>query len=391
MAMLKKRLRALRVVRLSSVAAIALAGADCGGSKPSPATECPAIGLSPGPDQPMGDASGLAALPANSFVFSKVIRRASPAGWYSHLYAFDMLSRQERLISTLDDDGVTGASLTGIAVSPDRRWIAFTAENFRREGAEKELMSDAVASLWLISVDGVQFRRLAPPLALDETCVVDDTCRKGFSSKMYHPTFHPDGAMVYYSHNTIRPLATGDFAYSWRLARVPISGGPPSFLTEPAGCSNPAAPSIHPSGRSLVAVQSCGDGLGLYERNLDPVSLRDALFRGRLGSVPAAWTRDGTTAFFGVVVEPSGPLDFMIRYGLFAWDTCEREGRVVFTAPDGAEVSSPSVSPDSKTVVVEMRNYPPSSDWAFDLYSLDPASTTLTRLTHDGNSRSPRW
>jgi Tol biopolymer transport system component len=331
-------------------------------------------------------------LPTTSFVFAKILRRGQPERWDNHLYAFDKLTGEEHLISVLDDNGMTGTWLQGLAISPDRRWIAFAADNFRLDDADRTVGIQTMGSIWLVSVDGKQFKRLTPPFALDAACFSEKRCREEFQSSLRDPTFAPDGGTIYYEHATTRPETKGDYSYNWRLAQIPTGGGTPTFLREPPGCSNPVAPSVSPSGHSLVALQDCPEGLGLYEWNLNPISLGRQLYRGRMGDVPAVWSSDGTKAFFGVVDEAATNNGATTKYGLYAWDACEEQGRIVFSAPGGAEPSSPALSPDDGTLVVEMRDYPPAaSGSAFDIFALDVKSATLTKLTHDGNSTRPRW
>ena len=241
-------------------------------------------------------------LPTTTFVFVKNVKRGMPVTWRHHLYAFDMSTRQERLLSSLDDDGVNGTGVTGLALSPDRRWIAFSSDHFRSENADP--LTRSGGSVWLVSVDGRIFRRLTPAFEPDPACAAQAVCRELFQSQPRNPTFSPKGSTVFYDHSYLRWDASGQVTHDDWLAHVPTTGGgEPVRLRAPSGCDSASAPSIHPGGRFLVAVQSCTAGLGLYELNLSPISLGRQLYRGRLNSLPAAWTSDGNQAFFSVVDE----------------------------------------------------------------------------------------
>jgi hypothetical protein len=65
--------------------------------------------------------------------------------WISHLYTYDLANRTERLLSKLEREG-RGTDLKGLAVSPDRKWIAFTEWDLRPSQVDSRRASSTGSS-----------------------------------------------------------------------------------------------------------------------------------------------------------------------------------------------------------------------------------------------------
>jgi Tol biopolymer transport system component len=142
---------------------------------------CPSSKTTTDPEGPTNP--DLQPLSENTLVFKRFVRKDSSGGQVFHLYTYDTVSKKETLLSNLDDTGTHGTDPLGhMAISPDRRSIAFAAL-FRPTQADLDTGLIALAeAIWTVSADGQVFKRLTPPF--DDgapRCTADAECVSGTS------------------------------------------------------------------------------------------------------------------------------------------------------------------------------------------------------------------
>src|SRR4029079_17569074 len=88
-----------------------------------------------------------------------------------------------------------------MSLSPDRRWIGIAADYFRL--SPDELKPTFIpATIWLISVDGRQYRQVVPPITRNS--VLTD-----FDANLSFPRWSPDGTQIHFRQcSTWRDLTT---------------------------------------------------------------------------------------------------------------------------------------------------------------------------------------
>ena len=134
---------------------------------PAPAPVTPGLRCSGGQclAESGGTASPIDPLPHSTFVFFRYSLGPTNA-WTYQLWALDAVSKSERLISRLDDALVPGELLVGhgLALSPDRRWVAFAAFFRPSDHPADRSLGRYTKMVWKVSVDGKQYVRISPPL-----------------------------------------------------------------------------------------------------------------------------------------------------------------------------------------------------------------------------------
>lgn len=222
-----------------------------------------------GPTQ--GGGNAVEPLPADEVVFEKLIKRGgTEAPLVSHLYSYNLSTRQERLISQLDDNVGRGSRIKGMAVSPDRKAIAFASSSFRPSQADLSA-GFPTGAIWAVSVDGKQFVRFTPPFttgngsgemcANSSTCPGDEICMsgrcrlRGFHTAVNAPAWSADGKTLFFQVLTewIAERPTGPIAAGGQKVRVSVGGKPPVQAA-------PLLPGERPSGPQSERTVHAGSG-----------------------------------------------------------------------------------------------------------------------------------
>jgi hypothetical protein len=272
-------------------------------------------------------------LPEKTFLFQKRLRRAGTTigkrlypSYACHIYAYDLASRTQRLIDKLDDDGVgTTRGCGRLALSPDRRWVAFGSGFSKRIPDDNPPNGFKAGVLEAMSVDGKQTKRLTPRLPDDfgvaagctgnRDCPASKQCidfkcsyvklRVSYSE----PLWSRDGKTIYFQEylgsdcNPYWALEATQYNFFINCSRSsiqPVSDGKylkwivPSYV-----CSNALTLAIHPRGDvMLVRKSSCtGPVAGTFDWSLSPEG--EAKELRKLPSeapfiVSAAWMPDGS-------------------------------------------------------------------------------------------------
>jgi hypothetical protein len=161
-----------------------------------------------------GSGQAAASLKESELVFEhRVARGTRPGDHAAHLYAVDVTTATERLVTNLDDDGQKIGGLFGVAVSPDRRRIAFGSKTFRAT-ADDSKFGFSSGMIWTVSANGSDFQRLTPPYdsqvrdagpcTRDADCAELYTCqetrcvRATFSMAFTAPVFAADSKQVFF-------------------------------------------------------------------------------------------------------------------------------------------------------------------------------------------------
>jgi hypothetical protein len=365
-----------------------------------------------------GDNAAATTLPPSTFVFERLTsKKAADYGTTNELYAYDLATRTERLISKLDETTVT----LGHAVSPDRRWIAFGARQFRPTLQELE---HKVTALWAVTPDGGTFRRLSPNLVFNDKtdltcsssseCPWGEDCRGGkcvftnLSVTTSSPVWSPDGHSIFFSHlifwNAIDLMGFGRLTFLRSLGR--ITDG---VLTDVAGspCQSTGPPAIHPDGQTLLLSRaSCyGAKDALTEWTMQPLAYKRSVIEQQrtygqdvppesdwsISGTRPAWLPGGQEALFSALGPHKVGKDAGFREGLKKWTAATGEVKSIYMPDSDAApgVESFAVGPKGEVVLGMVVG---EGDTAKrDLYLFDLASAKMMALTQDGMSASPNW
>ena len=346
-----------------------------------------------------GSSSG--ALPENTFVFARA-SSAEPTP-IMHLYAYDFVTRTERLLSKLDDDKGQGTHTNGLAISPDRQWIAFGALRFR---ATPEEISRRQGSIWAVSPDGAQFRKLTANItpadktgscSRDGDCLWGQRCRSGqcsydgLSITPNSPTWAPDGKRLYFRWVAVWNcvgLTTSICLLSSVASTVDgtleaVDSGAPCDIRGPAVAGR--------TGDTLLVPQlDCSGGVkdGLYEWSTQPLTSRRPIFLDggpggpSVANIRPAWLPNGAG---GVFLVGQGQVRRVFR-----WLAATGEVKEVYAPPgDDGQPESITVGPNGE-IVVELSR-PEGSQRKRDLYQLNPDTGATTALTRSGDNATPAW
>jgi hypothetical protein len=397
-----------------------MTGGAAGGSTVTGGT---GTGGSGGAGAGSGGSSGSPLPPAvlgiTELVFERRLPRGTRAGDHvAHIYAMDVNSRTERLLSNLDDDGQRTGALHGLAVSPDRRRIAFASKAFRAT-AEDSKFGFSSGAIWAVDASGNDFQRLTPPYdsqvrdagpcTRDSDCAELYTCqmarcvRATFGMGYSAPVFSSDGTKVFFREawswfdergGTINAV----FLQSWvRIA----SGARPTDLGLPS-CKGQQPLARHPSTGSLLIFRATCAGPQTdpsWFTEWTPDGTHRAVHRDDTGRIPltqdnlpyAAWLPDGSGFYYVSVGEPNSKGNpRSSKQGLSLW-TASGGGKSVYApGADSTDVDGVTVMGNG-TVIVELARFAGATD-THDLYQLDPQSgQATTQLTQGGNNHHPTW
>ena len=122
-----------------------------------------------GPSEP----ATITPLPANSIAFVRGKHWPETKAWTAQIWALDLDTKAETLITDFDNKYPLSILTGPIALSPDRRWVAFSG--FYRPASF--IFEAFVSLIWKVSVDGKQFVRLTAAEDPRGTCDANTACR----------------------------------------------------------------------------------------------------------------------------------------------------------------------------------------------------------------------
>ena len=348
-------------------------------------------------------------LPETSFIFE---RRVVVGGRsVSQLFAFDLESGQERLISKLDHNG-RSRELKGLALSPDRRSVAFTEWDYMPSTVDMRL-GFVFGVISLMGVDGRGLRALtAPPvLPLNETgpsCAVTQRCPgiasciaqrcayENFIHEYLDPVFAPDGqwlfAGVYMGWFSLDPFNSGGgTTVSWPLA----GGGSRSHGV--LGCLLKSPVAFHPDGQTAVlGHDACGQTReGFHEFTVRPFApARLLAAEPQLSSWSSTetlrWWPDGSALLF-VAKNLSKQTGNDRRGGLYMWERATGTYKRLFEpATDELDIIDFTITPQQKVIVGTQIQGTERDRFFYRLQLLDIATSLLTPLPLSSPVLRPR-
>jgi hypothetical protein len=337
-----------------------------------------------------------------------------------HLYAYDLDSRAERLLTNFDDPGQgSGKSvLPGFSVSPDRKWIAFGSTNFRQSFDDGK-WTFKTSILWAVSADGQQFRRLTPPPTerWDQTipCATQSQCigfgercnalfcvRDGLNMFYQYPVWSADGETVYFAHTLFWTCPGINIS---RLCLVTFlrgaSGGQITDNGPELNCATMSALSLNRTGDGLLVHQGnyCSNGgSGLHEYAVKPLAnkrtlISDPPYNANPRIDPygtATWLPDGSGVLYiatGILKQPprSG-----FRMGLYQWSASTQTTQPVYEpTTDDIDIKDVTAAASGE-IVLEVETTTGAAK-STDLYLFEREGAKLTRLTTSGNNSTPRF
>jgi hypothetical protein len=398
-------------------------------------TSSPAAPSDPAPSG-QATSSSDPTLSSSAFVFWKRFRRVDPPAqpgrrsypeYACHLYAYDLATRTERLISNLDDDGVNpnGGCGNPMAVSPDRRWIAFPSFTFRRTSDDSP-PNIRTNILWGLRADGKELKRLTPKLPedyelgsvcaanggcpADKHCGVGGRCRKlGFRVGYGDPVWSRDGQTIYLgegqnSECNLNNAGTARAIYLCNYVNVlPLTNGVFGQWASPYYRCLYAVPlALHPQKDTLLVYRAeCFNSApGLFEFSTAPqASPRDLRSLPDVPGTPtgldAAWLPDGSGLLLvtgetkKTKINPEGP-ERPNRQGLYLWTETGGYERLYEPDNDENDIVSMDVSGSGQVVVAVAQTV--GGREASQLFLFDLKTRKLTeQLTRTGDNSSPDW
>ena len=368
----------------------------------------PGIAAACGDDGDDGEPSDSATLPRTAFVYVKFVRSS-----VGHIYSHDLATGKSTLITKLDDDGTTGTASPQIAMSPDRRWIAFRAL-FRPNDKDK---ADGLAkpSIWKVSVDGKHFARVTDPLpnpnnitcTTDAQCVKPMTCilslkrcaPKHFTIGLSAPTWSADNKTIWTALSQTWTSGSS-IAGGAVLASVPATGGAlQTYYQGNTGCALTIYPAAHPKEGSIAAIHSvCSGGVpGLYKYGMPPTAKPARMFSSSTVGVeqgPVAWMPDGSVIYFSASamwdLDNDGTAETQGSgiVGLQIKDS--KLGGLLPPLKTGSLYSGIAIAPSGTQMAACIFD---SNAQTYKIYLLDSSNTKtpFSELITDGKSCNPSW
>jgi Tol biopolymer transport system component len=345
------------------------------------------------------------ALPATTFLYVHY-----PKGdEVGHIYAYDIATKQSRLITELDNTTKTPR----VAISPDRKWFALVA--FFRPNDTDLKQGIPIPSIWVVSVDGKQFRRVTEPLlntnASGASCSADAQCPatgfcnttlgkcslRNYSMYLGVPSWSADGKTIWTTlsqfWNEGTRLTGGGVP-----ASVAASGGVLEPHVVNSGCAQVTHVAAHPKASQLAAIHSvCSSGKpGLHSYAVPPKEgtqmFFDASVEVSLGKL--AWLPDGSGILFlantGWDLNGDQKPD-VNGIGVAGYDIGKKQlSAIIPPLKTGLSLTGMTLSPDGKKLVVCVFD---SSNSTNSLYMLDSddQQNPFKPIVEDGKSCEPAW
>ncbi len=336
-------------------------------------------------------------------------------GAYDAIRVVDTTTGEDRLLSDLD--GGEGFGLSSVAMSPDRRSVAFSAY-FRLD--EADLPSSGGLphpGIWRVGADGEGYEEIAPPLQQMEggsSCSSDADCASlGMECNLAFETcqlpaasyvtdglaFDPSGERLWFGYGTYW-LDGSYLAGGTTLASVDASYDGESEIpdihstAEARGCAQVSDPAVDADGSVLAIHSVCLDwgDEGMFRYEVPGMDARRAVptpegfdlsltspdvfpdGSGFVFVVYGGWDEDG-----------DGWSDWYAD-GLVRYDAATEEVSLVSAMPEGYSIKDPSISPDGDQIVMCV-----TGGGGSDLYLVDLEAWTQEPLTEHGASCKPSW
>lgn len=289
------------------------------------------------------------------------------------------------------------SSIDGIALSPDRKTIAFTSMLDFDPVRYPLGRGIPTQSIRTIGVDGKRLRTVLSPFADDEPavrCDVDATCAPmgqtcdAAIARCRDPlhtravtdlAWSADGREIWFAFADHR-WDGAEFMGGTKLGRVSVLGGRPNIVDTSTRCAENASPA--PSRFGFASRRGvCTDSNTEIVVDDRPV-LKEGEHDLAIAPDRVVWLPRGE----GVVFVAYGPA--MPNGGVVAYLLDEREIRPLFVAGAGKSIDGFALSPDGGDLVLGL-----SAGTTADLFVVDLSEATprAEPLTNDGKSRLPRW
>ena len=334
----------------------------------------------------------------------------------SHLHLRSR-ARQERLVTNLDDNGKDGFAVSSqIAVSPDRKWIAFGSRDFRRTPDDGRLIKRG-GILWTVSVDGKQYRRLTPPITepvheagycgttgsvcgFGEVCTAGRCIRPQLTVQYGSPVWATDGRTVYFEeqHSWICGTLSSPKPCAFALT-ASVRDNKITHSTSLEACISDAPIALHPT-QSVLLLQrhACTtDGVsGLHEWSPDSLTGKRQIvaytttphFSSQVNA--SAWLPDGSGVLAAVTRELKTPPSRDYKTELVQISLSGEIKTLFKPTSEDQDIEDVTVS-SMGNVVVEI-SHTSSGQKASQLHAFDMASSTLgSQLTQAGDNQSPAF
>lgn len=307
------------------------------------------------------------ALPDTTFVFERRVGND-----YDHLVAMDLVSLEQRVITTLVEQGssVEGYKLDGVTVSPDRTRIVI-ASLFGPTAADVAT-GLATNRLWSLDTSGSDFQRLTPVFPNSHAG------QSGWRIDVRDPAYSADGTLIVFDYGE------GDFNGGYVAPWVTAADGStlPSLIDTNLDCSVNGNAAFNPvTGDLLLAHVVCIGGVpGGYYLYPKDGGAPDYLVNEEgvsLSTEPPAFSADGSIFVYAARTYSDNV------QSLYAYIMSERRVVPLVLGAVGVDIVNASFAPDNVHMV-----YCVNQGDAYDLrlldFSVDPP--TDTALTNDGVS-----
>jgi hypothetical protein len=258
-------------------------------------------------------------LPPNSVAFFKGHVRQDINAWRAQIWAYELDTKKQRMVTDLDDNVSFENLAGGLELSPDRKWMAFSAF-FRTLPTSYSVHTNLI---WKVSVDGKQFVQVTPlPTDTRQRCdaqtactgLAEQVCEEGrctpFAWKLAYEgaTWAPNSqtlmfhlveryCVMYFCKNWTFTYPPGPWVTNASVAVLSDQPGvEPKPIPAPAlkDCSR-SNPMITPDGKRLAVIYDCAGASGVQVSDPDGSNSKVVL-KGTLRQM--AWAPDGTAIYY---------------------------------------------------------------------------------------------
>lgn len=326
-----------------------------------------------------------------------------------HVYVYDTTTKQSSLVTDLDKT----TKAPQISLSPDRKWFAMRAVFRPNETDLKQGIS--IPSLWVVSVDGKQFKRVTEPILNSNlqgaACTIDSQCPstghcntslgkcglRNYSIGLGTPRWSNDGKTLWTNMSTYWSEGTRITGGSV-LASVPVSGGVLDLHNGSSGCQQVTHVTVHPKEDKLIANHTvCTSGKeGLHEYAIPPKDGTQLFANPNLSAALGTllYVPNGSGVIF--LANTAWDLDNDQKpdtqgIGVAGYDFKEKTfGALLPPLKQGLAYQDMTMSPDSSKLVVCIYDSNANTN---NLYQLDfkAQKDAFQPLIEDGKSCNPTW
>ena len=338
-------------------------------------------------------------LPPNSFVFWRAHVRQDVNAWRAQIWTYNVDSKQQRLVTDLDNNVSFDHLAGGLELSPDRKWVAYSA--FFR--TPQDPYSVHTNLIWKVSVDGKQFVQVTPlPADPRQRCDAQTPCTQGSADKVCEegrctpfawrytyerPRWAPDSQTLLF--HLVEQYCLMAFCKNWNLyppgpwvvsASVAFQsarpGSEPKQLPTPAlkdcGQSNPM---LKPDGKRLALNFRCpGPEHGILVSDPDG-SNASVVLKGLTGQME--WLPESDALYYVTTDNKR-----LIRLNV----TDNTQQVILDTQPDDPlRIGHIAISPNGKWLFFS-QNLVNSEDTNLYLTDLTTPTVEILQITNDGGS-----